>query len=106
MTRREAARYGGGRHGEKGHDPNVSRRPGVWRHLLVATLGWFVGVQAQGYAVVVVRPGDSVGSIAQRYGISSAALVEVNRLDGHLIRPGDVLRGEAKRGARRECDGQ
>jgi murein DD-endopeptidase MepM/ murein hydrolase activator NlpD len=46
---------------------------------------------AQGYAVVVVQPGDALGSIAQRYGIGVEALSEANGLAGNLIRPGDVL---------------
>jgi len=58
----------------------------------VFALGWFVGVQAQGYAVVVVRPGDAVGTIAQRYGITVEGLLEANGRSDHLIRPGDVLR--------------
>jgi murein DD-endopeptidase MepM/ murein hydrolase activator NlpD len=46
---------------------------------------------AQGYAIVVVQPGDALGSIAQRYGIGVEALSEANELAGNLIRPGDVL---------------
>ena len=55
-------------------------------------LTWFGWVGAQGHAVVVVRPGDAVGSIAQRYGITVDGLLEANGMTDHLIRPGDVLR--------------
>jgi len=55
---------------------------------VLAWLGWS---GAQGYAVVVVRPGDAVGAIAQRYGITVEGLLEANGLSNYLIRPGDVL---------------
>ena len=54
-------------------------------------MGWLGVAAAQGYAIVVVQPGDALGTIAQRYGIGSEALSEANGLRGHLIRPGDVL---------------
>jgi murein DD-endopeptidase MepM/ murein hydrolase activator NlpD len=66
--------------------------PRLRRIVLTLALGWFVGVQAQGYAVVVVRPGDAVGTIAQRYGITVDGLLKANGRTDHLIRPGDVLR--------------
>jgi len=49
-------------------------------------------VSAQGYALVEVRAGDALGSIAQRYRVSSDALRETNALSSNLIRPGDWLR--------------
>ena len=68
------------------------RSPPGLRALLtvLATACLAVGV-AQGYAVVVVQPGDALGTIAQRYGIGVDALSEANGLGGNLIRPGDVL---------------
>jgi murein DD-endopeptidase MepM/ murein hydrolase activator NlpD len=54
-------------------------------------MGWLAISAAQGYAVVVVQPGDALGAIAQRYGIGVEALSEANELAGNLIRPGDVL---------------
>ncbi len=50
----------------------------------------FAGAEA--YALKTVRPGDSVGLIAERYGISVDALLAANDLNGTIIRPGDVLR--------------
>jgi murein DD-endopeptidase MepM/ murein hydrolase activator NlpD len=47
---------------------------------------------AQGYALVEVRPGDALGSIAQRYGIGVAVLLEANGMASPLIRPGEMLR--------------
>ena len=68
------------------------RPPGVSRALLVVFAAACLAVgAAQGYAVVVVQPGDALGSIAQRYGIGVEALSEANGLGGNLIRPGDVL---------------
>ena len=68
------------------------RSPGASRALLVVFAAACLAVgAAQGYAVVVVQPGDALGSIAQRYGIGVEALSEANGLGGNLIRPGDVL---------------
>jgi murein DD-endopeptidase MepM/ murein hydrolase activator NlpD len=61
------------------------------RAVLVAAMGFLAIGAAQGYAIVVVQPGDALGSIAQRYGIGVEALGEANGLAGNLIRPGDVL---------------
>jgi murein DD-endopeptidase MepM/ murein hydrolase activator NlpD len=62
---------------------------GLW---ILLVWGFCGGAQAQGYAVVVVRPGDAVGSIAQRYGITIDGLLEANGRSGTMIRPGEVLR--------------
>lgn len=59
--------------------------------LTLAPLGLGGAALAQGYALVEVRPGDALGSIAQRYRISSDSLRERNALASHLIRPGDWL---------------
>ena len=56
---------------------------------------------ADSFALRTVQSGDSVGSIANRFGVSSASIIEANGLSGTLIRPGDVLRvplGEATGG--------
>lgn len=53
---------------------------------------------ADSFALRTVQSGDSVGSIANRFGVSSSSIMEANGLNGTLIRPGDVLRiplGEA-----------
>ena len=42
-------------------------------------------------AVHVVKPRETVGSIARRYGVSPAELVRWNQLEGERIRPGDRL---------------
>lgn len=56
---------------------------------------------ADSFAIRAVASGDTLGGIAQRYGVSSASIIEANGLNGTLIRPGDVLRiplGEATGG--------
>ncbi len=47
---------------------------------------------AESYALRVVQSGDSIGSIAARFGVSVSAVLEANGLNGTLIRPGDVFR--------------
>jgi len=47
---------------------------------------------ADAYALRVVQPGDSVGLIADRYGIPVDALIQANDLQDLTIHPGDVLR--------------
>ncbi len=47
---------------------------------------------AGGYALHVVRTGDSVGAIANEYQISVDALMAANDLRNSTIHPGDVLR--------------
>lgn len=61
---------------------------------LIAAFSTFPSAQAQadGYALVTVQPGDAIGIIAQRYGVSVERLLEANGLSGNLIRPGDVLK--------------
>lgn len=61
--------------------------------IVVATLSANVlTVSAESYAVVEIRPGDAVGTIAQRYGVDVAVLLDANGLDGHLVQPGQTLR--------------
>lgn len=58
-----------------------------WLFLLVTT-----HVYANGYAIRVVQPGDSLGSIANLYRISTDSLIAFNDLSSSTIYPGDVLR--------------
>lgn len=54
--------------------------------LLLATAAF-----ADGYALRRVQPGDTIGSIAASYGITSEILMNYNGLEQALIHPGDVL---------------
>lgn len=47
---------------------------------------------ANSYALRTVEPGDTLGSIANRYGVPVEMIVDYNRLDSTLIHPGQVLR--------------
>lgn len=47
---------------------------------------------AAGYALRTVQPGDTVGTVAQTYGISLEVLLEFNGLESNLIHPGDLLK--------------
>lgn len=47
---------------------------------------------AESYALRTVVEGDSLGLIAERYGVRVADLMAVNGLDDNLIHPGQVLR--------------
>lgn len=47
---------------------------------------------AGGYALFQVRPGDTLGGIADRYGVPLDAILEANGIDGTMVHPGDVLR--------------
>lgn len=58
-----------------------------WLVLLVAT-----NVYADGYAIRVVQPGDSLGSIANLYRISTDSLIAFNDLNSSTIFPGDILK--------------
>ncbi|HEX7004500.1 MAG TPA: M23 family metallopeptidase [Trueperaceae bacterium] len=49
-------------------------------------------VLADGYALKTVRPGDSLGSIANRYNLSVGALMQFNGLESVTIHPGQVLK--------------
>lgn len=56
---------------------------------------------AGGYALFTVRPGDTLGGIADRYGLPLEALLEANGRAGTVVHPGEVLRiplGEATGG--------
>jgi murein DD-endopeptidase MepM/ murein hydrolase activator NlpD len=68
------------------------------RLLALLLVGTLTLAFADGYALRTVQSGDSIGSIAQRFGVSAASVLEANGLHDTLIRPGDVLRvplGEA-----------
>ena len=75
---------------------------GARRHLLaVLLLSALAIASADSFALRTVQTGDTVGSIASRFGVSATAVLEANGLNGTLIRPGDVLRvplGEATGG--------
>lgn len=47
---------------------------------------------ANGYALRIVQPGDSLGSIASRYNVGVETLMSFNGLESHLIHPGQVLK--------------
>lgn len=47
---------------------------------------------ADGYALRRVKPGDTIGSIAATYGITTDILMSYNSLEHALIHPGDLLR--------------
>lgn len=79
-----------------GDDVRLRRAAAVAGALVVTLLAGLA--TADSYAIRTVQPGDSIGSIASRFNVGVAAVVEANGLAGTLIRPGDVLRiplGEA-----------
>jgi len=47
---------------------------------------------AEAYALRTVQPGDSVGLIADRYGVTVDAILSANDMTTSLIHPGDVLK--------------
>ena len=49
-------------------------------------------VAAESYALRTVVAGDSLGLIAERYGVSVADLMAVNGLEANVIHPGQLLR--------------
>lgn len=62
------------------------------RLLFVTVLALASTASAEAYALRTVQPGDSIGLIAERYGVSADAVLAANGLSSALIRPGDVLR--------------
>ena len=69
--------------------------------VLTASLALAAFASADGYALFTVRPGDTLGAVASRYGLPVDALQQANGLEGILVHPGDVLRiplGEATGG--------
>lgn len=44
------------------------------------------------HVIYTVKPGDTLGRIASRYGVSTASLRMTNRIRGNMIRPGQRLR--------------
>lgn len=62
------------------------------RLLAVAVLSCFSIASAEAYALRTVQAGDSVGLIADRYGISVDAILSANDLTTSLIYPGQVLK--------------
>ena len=51
----------------------------------------------QAYIKYQVQRGDNLNSIAKRYGLSSAELMELNQLDNSLIRPNQTIKIPANR---------
>ena len=47
---------------------------------------------AESYALRTVKEGDSLGLIAERYGVSVADLMSVNELQANVIHPGQLLK--------------
>ncbi len=60
--------------------------------LVFAALSLTPAAGAESYALRTVQPGDSIGAIAERYGLTVDALLNANELTTTMIRPGDVLR--------------
>jgi murein DD-endopeptidase MepM/ murein hydrolase activator NlpD len=60
--------------------------------LVIITAALLPAGLADGHALRRVEAGDTVGTIAQRYGISPEQLLSYNNLDSTLIHPGDLLR--------------
>ena len=71
---------------------NVTSPSGARTVLLFVCAALLSTAAAESFALRTVESGDSVGSIANRFGVSSTIVLEANGLNGTLIRPGDVLR--------------
>lgn len=60
--------------------------------LSVLGLAFSALVSAEAYAITTVQPGDSIGLIAERYGVSVETLVAANALTSTVIQVGEVLK--------------
>lgn len=58
----------------------------------MAALSLGSSAAAEAYALRTVQPGDSVGLIAERYGVTVDAILSANDMSTSLIHPGDVLK--------------
>lgn len=67
--------------------PNVARSP-----IVTASKASSKSSTSRGHVIYAVRSGDSLFSIAQRYGVSVDDLKMTNRLSGNTIRAGQRLR--------------
>lgn len=65
--------------------PNVAREP-------IRTAAKTSASSSSGHVIYAVRRGDSLASIAKRYGVSTASLKTTNRLNSNTIRAGQRLR--------------
>ncbi|MEZ4288320.1 MAG: LysM peptidoglycan-binding domain-containing protein [Polyangiales bacterium] len=72
--------------------------PRRWLHGMIALMLCFatmlasaVGVQAESTTLWIVRPGDALSILAERFGVSVAAIKENNRLKSDLIWIGQKL---------------
>lgn len=73
---------------------HCTRRQFAKKALLATAVcgGWLGNLRAQpGTTTYTVLPGDTLGHIALRHGISTAELKRINRLDSDLIRVGQEL---------------
>ena len=66
------------------------------RHLFVVLAGALClaplsVASANAYAVRAIQKGESLGSIAQRYGIDVDALIQFNNLESEVLQPGDEI---------------
>ncbi len=68
----------------------MSQKIVVWAIVAVFLLA--PAAVADGYAIHIVRPGESLGSIANEYQISVDALMAANEIKGAVIHPGDRLK--------------
>jgi murein DD-endopeptidase MepM/ murein hydrolase activator NlpD len=59
--------------------------------LLITLLTLLAGASAQGYALLEVQSGETIGAIAARYGVESAQLRSANGLEDNTIFPGQIL---------------
>jgi murein DD-endopeptidase MepM/ murein hydrolase activator NlpD len=60
--------------------------------LLTTLLTLLAVASAQGYALLTVQTGDTIGAIAERYGVESALIRSASGLDDNTIFPGQALR--------------
>lgn len=65
--------------------PNVAREP-------IRTAAKTSAPSSSGHVIYAVKRGDSLASIAKRYGVSTASLKTTNRLNSNTIRAGQRLR--------------
>ena len=65
--------------------PNVAREP-------IRTAAKTSAPSSSGHVIYAVKRGDSLASIAKRYGVSTASLKTTNRLSSNTIRAGQRLR--------------
>ena len=60
--------------------------------LMMAALFLTPTAAAEAYALRTVQPGDSIGIIAERYGVTVDAILAANGMSTSLIHPGDIIK--------------